>query len=121
MFSVPASRYILYPIPWYSFLIVLGVVLAVFLACREERRLGLKKDTVIDLVLWLLPAGILGARIYYVIFSWDQFSGDLLSVLRVWEGGLAIYGGVIAGLIFLFLLMITSRGSRGTRRPGGRF
>lgn len=101
MFSVPASRYILYPIPWYSFLIVLGVVLAVFLACREERRLGLKKDTVIDLVLWLLPAGILGARIYYVIFSWDQFRSDPLDVFRIWEGGLAIYGGVLAGLIVL--------------------
>ena len=101
MFSVPASRYILYPIPWYSFLIVLGVVLAVFLACREERRLGLKKDTVIDLVLWLLPAGILGARIYYVIFSWDQFRSDPLAVFRIWEGGLAIYGGVLAGLIVL--------------------
>lgn len=101
MFSVPASRYILYPIPWYSFLIVLGVVLAVFLACREERRLGLKKDTVIDLVLWLLPAGILGARIYYVIFSWGQFRSDPLAVFRIWEGGLAIYGGVLAGLIVL--------------------
>ena len=60
MFSVPASRYILYPIPWYSFLIVLGVVLAVFLACREERRLGLKKDTVIDLVYGSCPPGSSG-------------------------------------------------------------
>ena len=103
MFSVPYSRYILYPIPWYSFLIVLGIALAVFLACREERRLGLKKDTIIDLALLILPAGILGARIYYVIFSWDQFRSDLLSVFRIWEGGIAIYGAVIAGLIVLFI------------------
>ena len=101
MFSVPYSRYIIYPIPWYSFLIVLGVVLAVFLACHEERRLGLKKDTIIDLVLWILPAGILGARIYYVFFSWDQFRSDLPSIFRIWEGGIAIYGAVLAGLVVL--------------------
>jgi len=101
MFSVPFSRYILYPIPWYSFLIVLGIALAVYLACREERRVGLKKDTVIDLALWILPAGIVGARIYYVLFSWDQFSSDLLSVFRIWEGGIAIYGAIIAGLVVL--------------------
>ena len=101
MLSVPYSRYILYPVPWYSFLIVLGVSLTVFMACREERRIGLKKDTVIDLALWILPAGIIGARIYYVVFSWDQFRFDLLSVFRVWEGGIAIYGAIIAGLIVL--------------------
>ena len=101
MFSVPYSRYILYPVPWYSFLIVVGVALAVFLAGCEERRLGIKKDTVIDLVLWLLPFGIIGARIYYVIFSWDQFRPDPLSVLRIWEGGIAIYGAVIADLVVI--------------------
>jgi len=103
MFSVPYSRYIVYPVPWYSFLIVLGVALAVFLACREERRLGLKKDTVIDLTLWVLPVGIIGARVYYVLFSWDQFRSDPLSVLKIWEGGIAIYGAVIAGLITVFV------------------
>lgn len=103
MSSVPYSRYLIYPVPWYSFLIVIGASLAVFLACRKEQKAGFPKDTVIDLAFWILPFGIIGARLYYVIFSWDQFSGDLLSVLRVWEGGLAIYGGVIAGLIVLFL------------------
>ena len=103
MLSVPYSRYIFWRIPWYSFLIVLGIVLAVFLAAREERRLGLQKDTVIDLVLWILPAGIVGARIYYVVFSWNQFRSDFLSVFKIWEGGIAIYGAVIAGLIVLFV------------------
>ena len=103
MCSVPYSRYIFDPVPWYSFLIVLGVALAVFLACREERRLGLKKDTVIDLALWVLPFGIIGARVYYVLFSWDQFRADPLSVLKIWEGGIAIYGAVIAGLLTVFV------------------
>ena len=103
MSSVPYSRYIFGTIPWYSFLIVTGVLIAVFLACREEERAGLPKDTVIDLALWLIPFGIIGARIYYVVFSWDQFHNDFLSVFRIWEGGIAIYGGIIAGLIVLLL------------------
>ena len=103
MLSIPYSRYIVYPIPWYSFLIVLGAALAVILASREERRVGLPKDTIIDLTLRLLPIGILGARLYYVIFSFDQFRSDLFSIFRIWEGGLAIYGGVIAGIITILV------------------
>ena len=101
--SIPYSRYIIYPVPWYSFLIVLGASIAIFIASRGEKRAGLKKDTIIDLALWLLPFGIIGARIYYVVFSWDQFRQHSLSILRIWEGGLAIYGGILAGLIVLFV------------------
>ncbi len=97
--SVPSSRYILGTIPWYSVLIVCGAALAILLAVREEKRAGLPKDTVIDLALWVLPIGILGARLYYVVFSWSQYRDNPLSILYIWEGGLAIYGGLIAGLI----------------------
>ena len=103
MSSVPYSRYIVGSVPWYSFLIVTGIVIAIFLAVRGERKAGLPKDTVIDLALWILPLGIIGARLYYVIFSWDQFKDDLLSVFRIWEGGIAIYGGIIAGMAVLIL------------------
>ena len=99
MLSVPYSRLIFGLVPWYSFLIVTGAALAVFLAVREEKRAGLEKDTAIDFSLVALPCGIVGARIYYVAFSWNQFKDDLLSVFRLWEGGIAIYGGVIAGLL----------------------
>ena len=109
MFSIPYSRYIFYPIPWYSFLIVLGVAIAIILACLEERRLGIKRDTVIDLALRLLPAGIAGARIYYVVFSWTQFRSDPVSVFRIWEGGIAIYGAVIAGLAVIVCFSIRRR------------
>ena len=103
MSSIPYSRYIVGRIPWYSFLIVIGALMAIVLACREEHRAGLPKDTVIDLALFLLPGGIIGARLYYVIFSWSQFRHDLLSIFRIWEGGLAIYGGIIGGLLVLIL------------------
>jgi len=99
MLSVPYSRLIFGLVPWYSFLIVLGAAFAVFLAAKEEKRAGLPKDTVIDFALIALPCGIIGARVYYVIFSWPQFRDDLLSILRIWEGGIAIYGAVIAGLL----------------------
>lgn len=101
MLSVPYSRYVIYPIPWYSFLIVIGASAAIFLASREAVRKGLSSDVIVDLALWILPAGIIGARLYYVIFSWHQFRNDLVSILRIWEGGLAIYGGIIAGFIAL--------------------
>jgi len=103
MSSIPYSRYLIYPVTWYSFLIVAGASLALLLSCREEKRVQLPCDTVLDLALWLIPGGIIGARIYYVIFSFSQFQNDLLSVFRVWEGGLAIYGGIIAGLLIMFL------------------
>lgn len=103
MSSIPYSRYIFGTVPWYSILIVSGVIAAIILACREEKRAGLPKDTVIDLALWLLPCGIIGARIYYVAFAFNQFKEDLLSVFRIWEGGIAVYGGIIAGLIVLIL------------------
>ena len=99
MLSVPYSRLIFGFVPWYSFLIVLGASFAVFLASREEKHAGLPKDTVIDFALIALPCGIIGARVYYVAFSWPQFKDDILSVFRVWEGGIAIYGAVIAGLL----------------------
>ena len=86
-------------LPWYSLLVVTGMAAAVWLATLEERRRGLPKDTILDLALWLLPLGVLGARIYYVVFSWDQYAANPVSALYIWEGGLAIYGGVIAGAL----------------------
>ncbi len=97
--SLAPSRLLFGLIPWYSFLIVLGAAIAIFLASKEEKRAGLKKDTALDFALIVLPCGIIGARIYYVAFSWPKFRDNLLSVLKIWEGGIAIYGGVIAGLL----------------------
>lgn len=101
--EVPYSRFLFGIIPWYSFLIVAGAAIAIILAVREEKIAGLEKDTVIDFSLWVLPCGIIGARIYYVIFAWEQFRNDFPAVFRIWEGGIAIYGAVIAGLLTAFL------------------
>ena len=107
MAAAPSSSMFLGLIPWYGLLIVAGASLAVFLADREAKRQRLPPDTVIDLALWVLPLGILGARAYYVLFSWPVFERNPVSVLYIWEGGLAIYGGLIAG--FLTLLVFCRR------------
>lgn len=86
-------------IPWYSVLIVTAVALGIWLASREERRLGLPKDSVLDFVLWAVPLAIVGARLYYVAFRWDMYANDLGRILNTREGGLAIYGGILGGLL----------------------
>ena len=101
--SIPYSRYVFGSLPWYGVLIVIGIAAAIALCTHEERRRGLRPDTFIDMAFWVIPFGLIGARIYYVIFQWDLFANDPLSILRLWEGGLAIYGGVIGGLIAIRL------------------
>ncbi len=97
--SIPYSRYIIGGLPWYGVLIVCGVLSAIGLCIHEERRLKLKEDTVIDLAFWVIPPALVGARLYYAAFNWQVFADDPLSVLRIWEGGIAIYGAVIGGFI----------------------
>lgn len=101
--SIPYSRYVFGSLPWYGLLIVCGIAAAIGFCTHEEKRLNLKPDTVIDAAFWVIPAGLIGARLYYVIFQWKLFAPDPLSILRLWEGGLAIYGGVIGGLIGVLL------------------
>lgn len=101
--SIPYSRYVFGNVPWYSVLILCGIVTAFLLCEHEEKRRALKPDTVIDLAFCVVPLGLIGARLYYVAFQWPLFTNDPLSILRVWEGGLAIYGGIIGGLIGVLL------------------
>ncbi len=97
--ETPYSRFIVGSLPWYSVLIVTGIVIAFFLGVREEKRLSFPKDTMVDVTLCAVPFGIIGARLYYVAFSWEQFKDNLLSILYIWQGGIAIYGSVIGGLL----------------------
>lgn len=91
------------PVYWYGVLMAVGIVLAVCLAWRESKRKDLPKDTILDLCLVLIPSGIIGARIFYVLFKLDLFLQNPIRMLYIWEGGLAIYGAVIFGLLGAFL------------------
>lgn len=84
---------------WYGILIATGMIIAVAIAVRESKRVGIKEDDIIDLALYLIPLGIIGARIYYVLFSWDQYAANPMDVFNIREGGLAIHGGLIAGIL----------------------
>jgi len=88
---------------WYGFFIVLGVLSALTVAIYLARFHGIKTDTIIDLAVWLVIGGILGARIYAVFLEWPYFSAHPLDILKIWQGGLAIHGAVIGGLIALWL------------------
>lgn len=86
-------------IRWYSVLILLGAILGIILLEKEGKRFGIDKDFLFNMAFWTIIIGILGARLYYVIFNFNIYKGDLLSIFKIWEGGLAIHGGIIAGLI----------------------
>lgn len=88
---------------WYGVIIAAGFLLAYVLMQRKAPRFGLTGDDVLDMLLWAVPIGVIGARIYYCAFYWELFRDDPISCLYIWEGGLAIYGGVIAGVLGLCL------------------
>ena len=84
-------------IPIYGLLIAAAIGIGALLCGREEKRLGLPQDTTVDFALRVVPAAIIGARLYYVAFRWALYAPDPVRILKIWEGGLAIYGGVIGG------------------------
>ena len=89
---------------WYGVLIALGLLLGLWFCTRRAKEFGLKEDHVMDATLWGMPLGIIGARLYYIIFYLDLYrdadgSLNFTRMVRIWDGGLAIYGGVIVGFL----------------------
>ncbi len=89
---------------WYGIIIVLGIAAAYLYALKQSKKEDIKEDILTDLIIWGTPAAIICARIYYVVFSWNSYKYDPVSVFKIWEGGIAIFGGVIgafaAGFIY---------------------
>ena len=86
-------------IAYYGIVIVTGMMIAIWIAQREAKRTGQNPEQYLDLAMIGIAAGILGARIYYVVFAWDYYKDDLLSIFNIRQGGLAIYGGIIGACI----------------------
>ena len=84
---------------FYGLIIAVGLMLAVLYCCKRSREFGIKEDDLIDGVIWVTPFAILCARAYYVIFSWEQYAVNPIKALYIWEGGLAIYGGVLGAIV----------------------
>ena len=94
---------------WYGILIALGLILAVCFCMSQRRKYGISEDNILDAVLWGIPCGVVGARLYYVIFYLDSFRNaegaiDFKEVIAIWDGGLAIYGAVIATVLVALVL-----------------
>lgn len=84
---------------WYGLIIGFGAFVGYIIANREAIKRGLPKDILADLLLYAIPIAIVSARLYYVIFKWDYYSQNPGQILAIWEGGLAIHGGLIGALI----------------------
>ena len=86
---------------WYSFLILIAILIGCNIATRYAKRLNMPSTLISDMLLGLIISAIIGARIYYVIFNFQEYQDNLLDILRIWEGGLAIYGAIIGGIIYI--------------------
>ena len=93
-----------FSIAFYGIVIALGMVLAFIFIMKEAKRVGYKQDDFMDLFIFGIIFGVIGARIYYVIFSWDDYKNNLLQIFNIRGGGLAIYGGIIGGTITVIVL-----------------
>ncbi|KAF0413545.1 prolipoprotein diacylglyceryl transferase [Pediococcus pentosaceus] len=88
---------------WYGIIIASAVVLATILAVQEAKRRRIDPDSIYDLILWALPVAIITARMYYVIFEWGYYQNHVDEIVRVWDGGIAIYGALIGAGIVVYL------------------
>src|SRR5574344_292673 len=86
---------------WYSFLIFIALLIGGSMALKEGKKWGISEDFMINMFFFLIPVAILGARLYYVAFNWSYYSQNIVEIFEVWEGGLAIHGAIIAGLLFV--------------------
>lgn len=95
---------------WYGVIIAVGFLLAVVYCCRQSARFGIKTDDIYDMLIFAVPLAIVGARLYYVIFEWDNYyvPGDpgatFIKIIRIMDGGLAIYGGIIVAVLTAFIV-----------------
>ncbi len=103
------------PVMWYGIIITFGMILAVlYVLYRAKHNEGIKQDDVFDYAIYAIFFGVLGARLYYVIMEFDSYKGDTLgetlkNMIAIWEGGLAIYGGIIAGAAVLLIVSLIKK------------
>lgn len=100
-----------FEIKWYGIIICAAFIICVLLGLRSCEKHGIKQDDLLDYVLFAIPSALIGARLYYVIFNFDNYRDDLMSVFDYWKGGLAVYGGVIAALLAVFFVSLYKKQS----------
>lgn len=88
---------------WYGIIIGAGLLFGLLLALREAEKRGLEKETFLDMILFAVPISIICARIYYVIFQWDQYSQNPIEIIKIWNGGIAIHGALIGAVATAYI------------------
>ncbi len=96
-------------IAWYGVIIASGLLLGILMGAVRARRHGWSADVVLDFILLAVPLAIVGARLYYVAFEWDQYADNLIKIFAINQGGLAIYGAVIGGFLAAFIFSGASK------------
>lgn len=94
-------------IKWYSILILIGALVGIILAIMEAKKFKITSDFMFNLAFWTILSAFVGARLYYIAFNWSYYSKNLLEIVQIWQGGLAIHGGIIGG--FLAILVYTKK------------
>jgi phosphatidylglycerol---prolipoprotein diacylglyceryl transferase len=84
---------------WYGIIIGIGILIGLMLVMKESSKVGVDPNIFPDLLIWAIPLSILSARIYYVSFEWEYYKGNLLNIVAVWEGGIAIHGALIGAIL----------------------
>lgn len=92
-------------IHWYSIFIFLGIIIGGQLIIKESKKFGFEEDFIVNLLFFSIIIGIIGARLYFVLFNFDYYLSNPMEIFMVWRGGLAIHGGIIAALIFLLIYL----------------
>jgi phosphatidylglycerol:prolipoprotein diacylglycerol transferase len=107
----PARSFSIGPltINFYGLIIAIGLMLAVIYGCKRAKQFGMSVDDLTDGVLFIVPFAIICARLYYCIFSWKDYADDPISILYIWKGGLAIYGGVIGAGIGIVVFSLVKK------------
>lgn len=93
-----------FEIAYYGLVITLGMIIGWMFILNDAKKKGQSTDDYLDVIIWGMVLGVIGARAYYVIFSWSEYKDDLISIFMLRQGGLAIYGGIIGGLIGVILV-----------------
>lgn len=91
------------PVYWYGIIIAMGLLLGIFVAVMMGKKRNISSDTVFDIVLWGLPSAVICARIYYVVFEFEQYKDNFADVFKIWNGGIAIYGAVIGAVLSTYI------------------
>ncbi len=92
-----------YEVRYYSLFILIGVFIAYFMMIREAKKFDISTDHIFNMFFWTIIIGIIGARLYYVVFNWEYFGSHIAEIWQIWQGGLAIHGGILFGLITIAL------------------